>query len=133
MKFPFFNKLISFLLIAMTIGAIEIGVTAEIPGYIGEQSFHLSEQEESEDFISAIKKINNEGARAGQSDGTMDGADLSAQLKTSVYPGDFNGPNYKPKIYHAQSVMIKAFADGYIYNYRKYARIEFQRRIDTDL
>lgn len=133
MKFIFSNKLISFLLIAVSIGGIEIGATSEIPGYVGEQSFHLTQQEESENFITAIKKINNEGARAGQSDGTMDGADLSAQMKTSVYPGDFNGPNYKPIIYHAQLIMIKAFADGYIYNYRKYARIEFLRRIDTDL
>ncbi|MBC7715117.1 MAG: hypothetical protein H7177_17360 [Rhizobacter sp.] len=56
----------------------------------------------------------------------------SFQRTSPSYPGDFNGPNYKPNINHRQIVMIKAYADGYIYNYRQYSRFEFSRRIDTD-
>ncbi|MBC7428740.1 MAG: hypothetical protein H7336_09030 [Bacteriovorax sp.] len=56
----------------------------------------------------------------------------SFQRTTPSYPGDFNGPNYKPNINHRQIVMIKAYADGYNFNYRQYSRFEFHRRIDAD-
>lgn len=68
-----------------------------------------------------LKSVNLEGAFAG-----------SFQRRTPDYPGDFTGPNYKPRINHSKEIMIKAFADGYNFNYRQFARFEFQRRIDTD-
>lgn len=80
-------------------------------------------------IITEIKKINKEGSGAGQSDGRMDGAELainrSIQGQPIDYPKNFNGPNYKPKINHQLPIMIKAFADGYNYNYRLFARLEF--------
>lgn len=68
-----------------------------------------------------LKSVNLNGAFAG-----------SFQRRSPDYPGDFNGPNYKPRINHSKEVMAKAFADGYNFNYRQYARFEFQRRIDAD-
>lgn len=56
----------------------------------------------------------------------------SFQKRTPDYPGEFNGPNYKPRINHSKAIMAKAFADGYNFNYRQYSRFEFQRRIDAD-
>lgn len=44
-----------------------------------------------EELIVAIKKINNEGARVGQSDGSNDGADLSWRLATERGQVDGNG------------------------------------------
>ncbi len=44
-----------------------------------------------EELIAAIKKINNEGARVGQSDGSNDGADLSWRLATERGQADGNG------------------------------------------
>jgi hypothetical protein len=71
-------------------------------------------------FTESLKKISKEFANG------------LLQKKSPTYPGDFNGPNYKPKINHAQIIMENAFADGYIFNYRQYARKEFQSRIDGD-
>lgn len=56
----------------------------------------------------------------------------SFQRRSPDYPGDFNGPNYKPNINHSKDIMRRAFADGYVFTYRQYTRFEFQRRIDTD-
>lgn len=68
-----------------------------------------------------LKTINLNGAFAG-----------SFQRRTPDYPGDFNGANFKPRINHSKEIMVKAFADGYVHNYRQFTRFEFQRRIDTD-
>lgn len=68
-----------------------------------------------------LKSVNLDGSFAG-----------SFQRRSPEYAGDFNGPNYKPRINHSKEIMEKAFADGYNYNYRQYARFEFQRRIDVD-
>lgn len=56
----------------------------------------------------------------------------SFQRRSPEYPGDFTGPNYKPRINHNKKILELAFADGYNYNYRQFTRYEFQRRIDTD-
>ena len=68
-----------------------------------------------------LKSINLDGTFAG-----------SFQRRSPDYPGDFNGPNYKPNINHSKDIMRRAFADGYVFTYRQYTRFEFQRRIDTD-
>jgi hypothetical protein len=68
-----------------------------------------------------LKSVNLNGSFAG-----------SFQRRSPEYAGDFNGPNYKPRINHSKEIMVKAFADGYNFNYRQYARFEFQRRIDAD-
>ena len=91
-------------------------------------------------LLSQIKKINFEGSRVGLSDGRMDGSDLYERLKNElneslgipVYPGDFEGPNFKPKINHNLLILEIAFADGYKFNYHKFTRVEFQRRSDTE-
>jgi len=56
----------------------------------------------------------------------------SFQRRSPVYPGDFNGANYRPRIIHNKKILELAFADGYNFNYRQFTRFEFQRRIDTD-
>jgi uncharacterized small protein (DUF1192 family) len=68
-----------------------------------------------------LKSVNLNGSFAG-----------SFERRSPQYSGDFNGPNYKPRINHSKEIMVKAFADGYNFNYRQYARFEFQRRIDAD-
>ncbi len=70
---------------------------------------------------SELNSININGGFAG-----------SFQRRSPDYPGDFNGPNYKPRINHNKKVLELAFADGYNFNYRQFTRYEFQRRIDTD-
>lgn len=68
-----------------------------------------------------LKSVNLNGSFAG-----------SFQRRSPEYAGDFNGPNYKPRINHSKEILAKAFADGYNFNYRQFARFEFQRRIDAD-
>lgn len=142
-----------FLLIIAIICSADLSTASDISG-----------NDSEEELILAVNKIYNEGAYAGQRDGMIDGADLSArvafeqgsldgkydgeeqgmmdvkhcssnrilQKKIPEYPGDFDGPNYKPKIYHIKLIMIKAFADGYNLKYRQYTRLEFKRKITLD-
>lgn len=68
-----------------------------------------------------LKSVNLNGSFAG-----------SFQRRSPDYPGDFNGPNFRPRINHSKEIMVKAYADGYNFNYRQFTRYEFQRRIDSD-
>lgn len=87
-------------------------------------------------LIIEILKINKEGARAGRSDGAMDGADLVFVNNSDKNPtdnaNDFTGPNYKPKINHSKKIMEKVFADGYNYSYKLHARLAYLRALSTD-
>lgn len=56
----------------------------------------------------------------------------SFQRRTPDYPGDFQGPSYNPSVWNSRDVMKRAYADGYVEQYRQYTRYEFLRRIDTD-
>jgi len=56
----------------------------------------------------------------------------SFQRRTPEYPGDFQGPSYNPSVWNSRDVMKRAYADGYVEQYRGYTRYEFLRRIDTD-
>lgn len=54
------------------------------------------------------------------------------QRRSPEYPGDFQGPSYNPNVWNSRDVMKRAYADGYLEQYRQYTRYEFLRRIDTD-
>lgn len=56
----------------------------------------------------------------------------SFQRRSPAYPGDFNGPSFNPNIFNNKEVLKKAFADGYLQQYREYTRYEFLRRIDGE-
>lgn len=56
----------------------------------------------------------------------------SFQRRSPAYPGDFNGPSFNPNVYNNKEVLKKAYADGYVHQYREYTRYEFLRRIDAD-
>jgi len=56
----------------------------------------------------------------------------SFQRRSPDYPGDFQGPSYNPTVWNSRDLMKRAYADGYIEQYRQYTRYEFLRRIDTD-
>lgn len=70
--------------------------------------------------------------------GNLDSASVSGpfagsfQRRTPEYPGDFQGPSYNPSVWNSRDVMKRAYADGYVEQYRQYTRYEFLRRIDTD-
>lgn len=55
----------------------------------------------------------------------------SFQRRSPDYPGDFNGQSYNPRVYNSRDVLARAYADGYIYQYRQYTRYEYLRRIDS--
>jgi hypothetical protein len=55
----------------------------------------------------------------------------SFQTRSPEYTGDFNGPTYRPNISHSKDLMRKAYADGYIFNYRQYTRYEYLAKIDA--
>jgi hypothetical protein len=48
------------------------------------------------------------------------------------YPGDFNGPTFNPNVYNNRDILKKAYADGYLDQYRQYTRYEYLRRIDGE-
>lgn len=56
----------------------------------------------------------------------------SFQRRTPEYPGDFQGPSYNPNVWNSRDIMKRAYADGYVFQYREYTRYEFLRRIDAD-
>ncbi|MGZ3857127.1 MAG: hypothetical protein ACXVKO_12790, partial [Bacteriovorax sp.] len=56
----------------------------------------------------------------------------SFQRRSPDYPGDFNGSNFNPNVFNSRDVLKKAYADGYVDQYRQYTRYEFLRRIDSD-
>ena len=56
----------------------------------------------------------------------------SFQRRSPAYPGDFNGPTFNPNVFNNRDVMKRAYADGYVAQYREYTRYEFLRRIDAD-
>lgn len=56
----------------------------------------------------------------------------SFQRRSPEYTGDFNGQSYRPNISHSKELMRKAYADGYIFNYRQYTRYEYLARIDAN-
>lgn len=93
----------------------------------------------------AVKTGQVDGRNIGESETTrkFESSELNAaslngafagsfQRRSPDYPGDFNGPNFKPNINHSKDILRKAFADGYVFTYRQYTRFEYQRRIDTD-
>lgn len=64
---------------------------------------------------------------------TLDGPFVGSFSKRSPnYPGDFNGPNFNPNIYNSRDILRRAYADGYIDQYREYTRYEYLRRIDNE-
>lgn len=83
---------------------------------------NIGEEETTKKLESSeLKSIVIEGAFAG-----------SFTRRSPSYPGDFNGNDFRPNINHSKEILRKAYADGYVFNYRQYTRYEFQRRIDTD-
>jgi predicted nucleic acid-binding Zn-ribbon protein len=48
------------------------------------------------------------------------------------YPGDFNGQRFNPNVFQSKEILRKAYADGYVFNYREYTRYEFNRRVDGE-
>jgi len=49
-----------------------------------------------------------------------------------TYPGDFNGQRFNPNVFQSKEILRRAYADGYIFNYREFTRYEFNRRIDGE-
>lgn len=68
-----------------------------------------------------LKALNVNGPFAG-----------SFARKSPDYPGDFNGPSFNPNVYNSREVLKKAYADGYLDQYRQFTRYEFLRRIDGE-
>lgn len=56
----------------------------------------------------------------------------SFQRRSPAYPGDFNGPSFNPNVFNSRDLLKRAYADGYLHNYREYTRYEFLRRIDGE-
>lgn len=56
----------------------------------------------------------------------------SFSRRSPGYPGDFNGPSFNPNVFNNKEVLKKAYADGYVFQYREFTRYEFLRRIDAD-
>jgi flagellar biosynthesis chaperone FliJ len=56
----------------------------------------------------------------------------SFQRRSPEYPGDFNGPSFNPNVYNNRDILKRAYADGYLDQYRQYTKYEYLRRIDTD-
>ena len=54
----------------------------------------------------------------------------SFSRRSPDYPGDFNGQSYNPNVWNSRDVMKRAYADGYVDQYRQYTRYEYLRRID---
>ena len=86
-----------------------------------------------------------DGRNIGESETTkkLENTELGQQLLNGAfagsfsrrvpgYPGDFNGSSFNPNIHHSKELARKAYADGYVYNYREFSRYEFTRRIDGE-
>ncbi|MDD4976606.1 MAG: hypothetical protein PHY93_19780 [Bacteriovorax sp.] len=56
----------------------------------------------------------------------------SFSRRSPDYPGDFNGPSFNPNVYNSRDLLKKAYADGYLDQYRQYTRYEYFRRIDGE-
>ena len=56
----------------------------------------------------------------------------SFSRRSPAYPGDFNGPNFKPDIWINKEVLKRAYADGYVYIYRDQTHRAFDNRIDGE-
>lgn len=56
----------------------------------------------------------------------------SFQRRSPDYPGDFNGPSFNPNVFNNREVLKRAYSDGYLQQYRDFARYEFLRRIDGE-
>ncbi len=56
----------------------------------------------------------------------------SFQRRSPDYPGDFNGPNFNSNVYNNRDLLRRAYADGYVDQYRDYTRYEYLRLIDAD-
>lgn len=52
--------------------------------------------------------------------------------RSPAYPGDFNGPNFKPEIWINKEVLKRAYADGYVHIYRDQTHRSFDNRIDAE-
>lgn len=75
------------------------------------------------------KKLETQELKEVGLDGSFAG---SFARRSPDYPGDFNGSNFRPSINHSKEILRKAYADGYLFNYRQFTRYEFERRIDND-
>ena len=54
----------------------------------------------------------------------------SFSRRSPSYPGDFNGPNFRPDSWENKDILKRAYADGYIYTYRDETNRSYNINID---
>lgn len=52
--------------------------------------------------------------------------------RSPAYPGDFNGPNFRPDVWVNKDILKRAYADGYVYIYRDQTHRAYDNRIDME-